>query len=163
MGCEQGEIWITYNGEVYNYLELREELQQLGWCFQSMTDTEVILRAYQQWGIECLSRFNGMFAFAIWDGLRNRLFCARDRLGIKPFYFRETSDGIMFGSEIKALLQDPDQVRSSNRKAVHAFLVLGPHAFRVSAADHHRFLLEGNAGERFRLGRVAAFDVELGP
>jgi asparagine synthase (glutamine-hydrolysing) len=125
MGCEQGEIWITYNGEVYNYLELREELQQLGWCFQSMTDTEVILRAYQQWGTECLSRFNGMFAFAIWDGLRNRLFCARDRLGIKPFYFRETSDGIIFGSEIKALLQDPGQVRSPNKTAVHAFLVLG--------------------------------------
>lgn len=125
MGCEQGEIWITYNGEIYNYIEIREELQRLGWCFRSMTDTEVILCAYQQWGIECLSRFNGMFAFAIWDGLRNRLFCARDRLGIKPFYFQETSDGIMFGSEIKALLQDPSQVRVPNRKAAHAFLVLG--------------------------------------
>lgn len=125
MGCEQGEIWITYNGEVYNYIEIREELQRLGWCFRSMTDTEVVLRAYQQWGIECLSRFNGMFAFAIWDGLRNRLFCARDRLGIKPFYYRETSDGIIFGSEIKALLQDPGQARSPNRRAAHAFLVLG--------------------------------------
>ena len=125
MGCDQGEVWITYNGEIYNYVEIREELQGLGWCFRSMTDTEVVLRAYQQWGIECLSRFNGMFAFAIWDGLRNRLFCARDRLGIKPFYFRETSDGIMFGSEIKALLQDSGYVRSPNRRAVHAFLVLG--------------------------------------
>ena len=125
MACEQGEIWITYNGEIYNYIEIREELQRLGWCFRSMTDTEVILRAYQQWGIECLSRFNGMFAFAIWDGLRNQLFCARDRLGIKPFYYRETSDGIMFGSEIKALLQDPGQVRTPNRSSVHAFLVLG--------------------------------------
>jgi asparagine synthase (glutamine-hydrolysing) len=125
MGCEQGEIWITYNGEIYNYIEIREELQRLGWCFRSMTDTEVILCAYQQWGIECLSRFNGMFAFAIWDGLRNRLVCARDRLGIKPFYFREIADGIMFGSEIKALLQDPSLVRSPNRRAAHAFLVLG--------------------------------------
>lgn len=125
MGCEQGDVWITYNGEIYNYIEIREELQQLGWCFRSMTDTEVVLRAYQQWGVDCLSRFNGMFAFAIWDGLRDRLFCARDRLGIKPFYFRKTSGGIIFGSEIKALLRDPAYVRSANRKAVHAFLVLG--------------------------------------
>lgn len=125
MGCEREEMWIAYNGEIYNYIEIREELQRLGWDFRSMTDTEVVLRAYQQWGLECLSRFNGMFAIAIWDGLRGQLFCARDRLGIKPFYFRETPDGIIFGSEIKALLQDPLWPRSPNKRAVHAFLVLG--------------------------------------
>lgn len=125
MGSEDGAIWITYNGEIYNYIELRDELKRLGWHFRSMTDTEVVLRSYQQWGTDCLNRFNGMFAFAIWDGLLGRLFCARDRLGIKPFYFRQTSDGMMFGSEIKAVLQDPTCVRSVNKKAVHDFLLLG--------------------------------------
>lgn len=125
MGCEGDVTWITYNGEIYNYREIREELQRLGWSFRSMTDTEVVLHAYRQWGDACLSKFNGMFAFAIWDGARNRLFCARDRLGIKPLYFTETADGLVFGSEIKSLLLHSGLTKAANPKTIHAFLVLG--------------------------------------
>ena len=84
---ETGEVWIIYNGEIYNYLELSEELAGKGHIFKSRTDTEVILHAYEEWGIECLNRFNGMWAFVLWDGNRQRLFCSRDRFGIKPLYY----------------------------------------------------------------------------
>lgn len=125
MSSADARVWITYNGEVYNYLELRRELQHRGYEFRSMTDTEVVLQAYQEWGTECLSRLNGMFSFAIWDSSMGRLFCARDRFGMKPFYYRLTPDGIQFGSEIKALLQDPSLQRSPNPRMVHDFLVFG--------------------------------------
>jgi asparagine synthase (glutamine-hydrolysing) len=92
---------IVHNGEIYNYLELRAELEG-GWRFRSHSDTEVILAAYQRWGLECIDHFRGMFAFALWDG--ERLFCARDRLGIKPFYFATPGRDFVFASEVKALL-----------------------------------------------------------
>jgi asparagine synthase (glutamine-hydrolysing) len=94
--------WITYNGEIYNYLELRRELGEES--FRSHSDTEVILRAYRRWGTDCLSRLRGMFAFAIWDEQQQMLFCARDRFGIKPFYYAECDGAFHFASEIKALL-----------------------------------------------------------
>jgi asparagine synthase (glutamine-hydrolysing) len=125
MSSEDGAAWITYNGEVYNYRELRQDLQQRGRVFRSMTDTEVVLQAYLEWGAACLQRLNGMFAFAVWDGHRNRLFCARDRLGMKPFYYRASRDRVAFGSEIKALLEDSTPTRSPNLKLIHDFLVLG--------------------------------------
>ena len=125
MSSEDGRTWITCNGEVYNYLELRAELQRLGHTFRSMTDTEVVLQAYREWGPACLDRLNGMFAFALWDGPRNRLFCARDRLGMKPFYYRASGERFAFGSEIKALLEDPMPARAPNFRMVHDFLVLG--------------------------------------
>ncbi|MCB0111205.1 MAG: hypothetical protein KDE53_35025, partial [Caldilineaceae bacterium] len=81
------EFWVTYNGEIFNYRELREELIARGHTFRSDSDTEVILAAYVEWGIDCLSHFNGMFAFALWDGREQRLFCERDRFGIKPLYY----------------------------------------------------------------------------
>ncbi|HEX7071667.1 MAG TPA: asparagine synthase (glutamine-hydrolyzing), partial [Rhodothermales bacterium] len=98
---------LTYNGEIYNYIELREELERLGHPFSSSCDTEVLLRAYQQWGDECVRRFNGMFAFAIWDARRQALFCARDRFGEKPFhYVLDEGTGVFaFASEIKALVR----------------------------------------------------------
>jgi len=96
--------WITYNGEIYNYLELRTELQSLGETFTSTSDTEVILAAYRHWGVDCLSRFNGMFAFALWDARERRLFCARDRFGVKPFYYQWDGHGFAFASEPKALV-----------------------------------------------------------
>ena len=80
-------IWIVYNGEVYNYLELHEELIKKGYSFKTETDTEVIIKAYEEWDTACLDKFNRMFAFAIWDKRKKRLFCARDRFGIKPFYY----------------------------------------------------------------------------
>ena len=92
---------VVHNGEIYNYLELRAELEG-GWRFRSDSDTEVILAAYARWGVDCLEHFRGMFAFALWDG--DRLFCARDRLGIKPFYFATPGDDFVFASEVKALL-----------------------------------------------------------
>ncbi|NLD57455.1 MAG: asparagine synthase (glutamine-hydrolyzing), partial [Methanomicrobiales archaeon] len=107
MTSEDGTLWIVFNGEIYNYLELREELTEKGHHFHSQSDTEVILHAYEEWGAECLSRFNGMWGFAILDEKRNELFCARDRFGIKPFYYAVIDGSFFFASEIKALLAHP--------------------------------------------------------
>jgi asparagine synthase (glutamine-hydrolysing) len=104
MSAADGRYWITYNGEIYNFVEIRKELELLGHRFHSGSDTEVLLYAYQQWGAACLDRFMGMYAFAIWDRSQRELFAARDRLGIKPFYYRQTSHGLVFASEIKAIL-----------------------------------------------------------
>ncbi|WP_342740106.1 asparagine synthase (glutamine-hydrolyzing) [Bradyrhizobium sp. B117] len=97
-------VWITYNGEIYNYLELRAELQALGHVFHTASDTEVLLAAYIRWGEKCLDRFNGMWSFAIHDERDNTLFCARDRFGVKPFYYVNTATHFAFGSEIRQLL-----------------------------------------------------------
>src|SRR5688572_12577037 len=99
----EGGIVLTFNGEVYNFRELRRELETAGHAFRSHTDTEVVLRAYDEWGPACLERFNGMFALAIWDGRRRELFLARDRYGIKPLYYGEAGSDFLFGSEIKSL------------------------------------------------------------
>jgi asparagine synthase (glutamine-hydrolysing) len=125
MADREERVWITYNGEIYNYLELRQELASLGWCFRSQSDTEVVLNAYQQWGPECLRRLNGMFAFGIWDTRHDRLFCARDRLGMKPFYYRLAADRMLFASEIKAILADPSQAAPPNQRTIHDYLVYG--------------------------------------
>ncbi|HYM80143.1 MAG TPA: asparagine synthase (glutamine-hydrolyzing) [Candidatus Limnocylindria bacterium] len=96
--------WIVYNGEIYNHVELRAELESSGERFAGTSDTEVILAAYRRWGPDCLARFNGMFAFALWDGRERRLFCARDRFGIKPFYYQWDGIHFAFASEPKALV-----------------------------------------------------------
>lgn len=103
MAYDDGVLWLVFNGEIYNYIELREELKQLGHRFTTQSDTEVILVAYKQWGDECVVHLNGMFAFALWDEAQQKLFCARDHLGIKPFYYFQTSEFIVFASESKAL------------------------------------------------------------
>jgi len=100
-----GDYVITYNGELYNYRELRVELERLGRRFRTATDTEVVLNAYAQWGVACVDRFNGMFGLAIWDRRERQLFLARDRYGIKPLYYAEVGPLVLFGSEIKSLLQ----------------------------------------------------------
>ncbi len=100
----RGQYTLTYNGEIYNYLEIKQELEQEGYTFYSHTDTEVILAAYDKWGKECVHKFNGMWAFALFDKEKNILFCSRDRFGIKPFYYTDTSEIFAFGSEIKQLL-----------------------------------------------------------
>jgi asparagine synthase (glutamine-hydrolysing) len=99
-----GDYVITYNGELYNYRELRVELERLGRRFRNMTDTEVVLNAYAAWGPSCVERFNGMFALAIWDRRARKLFLARDRYGVKPLYYAEVGPVLLFGSEIKSLL-----------------------------------------------------------
>jgi asparagine synthase (glutamine-hydrolysing) len=115
-------FWIVFNGEIYNFLEVRRELEQRGITFQSDCDTEIILRAYETWGDACLERLNGMFAFAIWDAQERTLFAARDRLGVKPFYYIETPNGLAFASEVKALLQLPGVPREFNRAALPKYL-----------------------------------------
>jgi asparagine synthase (glutamine-hydrolysing) len=104
---ESGSICIIFNGEIYNHADLRPELERAGHIYQSHCDTETIIHAYEEWGPDCLLRFRGMFAFAIWDRDRRELFCARDRLGIKPFYYALRNGHFIFGSEIKALLKHP--------------------------------------------------------
>jgi asparagine synthase (glutamine-hydrolysing) len=101
----KGKYVITYNGEIYNYLEIKEELLKDGYKFNSNSDTEVILASYDKWGEECVKKFNGMWAFAIYDKERDIIFCSRDRFGIKPFYYTEIDDKFVFGSEIKQLLE----------------------------------------------------------
>ncbi len=111
MSYANGRYWITYNGEVYNFLELRHELETLGHRFRSASDTEIILAAYAQWGQDCLHRFNGMWAFAIWDAQDKTLFLARDRFGIKPLFYLVERDRFAFASEWKAFLHLPGFVR----------------------------------------------------
>lgn len=114
--------WIVFNGEIYNHPDLRVELEALGYEFTTRTDTEVLLQAYREWGEDCLARLDGMFAFAIWDGARGRLFCARDRLGIKPFYYATPPGAFVFASEIKALLAYPGVAAVADDEAAVAFL-----------------------------------------
>jgi len=101
---EDGTIWLTFNGCIYNYLELAQALRKKGHRFATYSDTEVIIHAYEEYGVSCLQKFIGMFSFALWDGRKKELFCARDRIGIKPFYYRATPGRFDFASEIKALL-----------------------------------------------------------
>jgi len=101
---------IVYNGEIYNYIEVRKELESRGCAFHSHSDTEVILKAYAVWGADCVARFNGMWAFAIYDHRKNVVFCSRDRFGVKPFYYSEVPGGFAFGSEIRQLLPLLDRV-----------------------------------------------------
>ena len=103
MSAADGKIWITYNGEIYNYLELRSELEGMGYQFRSHTDTEVILHGYMAWGYEVLNRLKGMFAFGLWDEHKKELFLARDRFGIKPLYYYHQNGNFVFASEIKGI------------------------------------------------------------
>ncbi len=103
---EDKTVAVVFNGEIFNYIELREELKQRGHEFYTQTDTEVIVHAYEEWGTDCLAHFNGMFAFAVWDEQRQRLFMARDRLGEKPLYYARHDGRFLFASEIKSLLKE---------------------------------------------------------
>ena len=116
MSYAEGRYWLTYNGEVYNYIELREELRGLGHRFVSNSDSEVILAAYAQWGPECQFRFNGMWAFAIWDAHERRLFLSRDRFGVKPLHYSDHAGAFVFASELKAFLPCPGSTAPSIRK-----------------------------------------------
>ena len=119
---ENGTLWIVYNGEIYNFQEIRTGLEEKGHFFRSKSDTEVVLHAYEEWGVECLEHFRGMFAFAIWDMNRRRLFMARDRLGKKPLVYLKRNGRFCFASEIKAILQDPDVNRKVDIDALHHYL-----------------------------------------
>lgn len=138
MATRDRRYWIVFNGEVYNFAELRSELEGLGHAFESRTDTEVVLAAYREWGERCVARFIGMFAFAIWDTAEQQLFAARDRLGIKPFYYALTGSGIAFASELKALMASGLPGRALNLRALASYFARGyvtaPDTILASAA-----------------------------
>jgi asparagine synthase (glutamine-hydrolysing) len=125
MCSEDGGVWLVFNGEIYNYRSLRSELKSRRHRFRTETDTEVLLHAYTEWGADCITRLDGMFAFAIWDGHAERLFCARDRLGIKPFYYASINGSFVFASEIKALTAFPFCRPEVDHPAAVGFLVHG--------------------------------------
>ena len=124
MSNEDGTVWITYNGEIYNFANLRRELEAKGHRFHSHTDTEVVVHLYEEYGVDCLNRLNGMFAFAICDlrGSSPKLFLARDHFGIKPLYYCERDGRLAFASEVKALLEVPGIEASINREALDQYL-----------------------------------------
>ena len=121
---EDGSIWIVFNGEIYNHPALRAELKQRGHIFKTHSDTECIVHAYEEYGDDCVRHLRGMFAFAIWDAPKRRLFIARDRLGKKPLYYAEHDGALLFGSELKCLLKYPGFPREMNPEAVHHYLTL---------------------------------------
>lgn len=121
---EDRTVAVCQNGEIYNYVELTEELKRLGHVFRTRSDTEVLVHAYEEWGVECLGRLNGMFAFAVYDSVRKRLFMARDRCGQKPLYYWERGGRIVFASEVKAILESSQVPRAPNLAALDAYLCL---------------------------------------
>ena len=121
---ENGDIWVIYNGEIYNFQPVRAELEARGHRFKTQTDTEIIVHAYEEYGDDCIKHFNGMFAIALWDARRCRLLLARDHMGIKPLYYWVGPDRLVFGSELKALAAHPDVPRRVNLAAIDLFLSL---------------------------------------
>jgi asparagine synthase (glutamine-hydrolysing) len=120
---EDGNIWLVFNGEIYNFQEIRKELQEKGHKFKSKSDTEVILHSYEQWGENCLQKFNGMFAFAIWDERKRIFFIARDRAGIKPLYYYFKNGNFAFASELKSLFKYPLFEKELNKKGLYYYLL----------------------------------------
>ena len=122
---EDGSTWVAHNGEVYNFLEMRQELQAKGHHFSTRTDTETVLHAYEEWGMDFGRRLRGMFATAIWDSTQEKLVLIRDRLGIKPLYYTQLPDGaLVFGSELKAILEYPGVERNLEPQALDYYLTL---------------------------------------
>jgi asparagine synthase (glutamine-hydrolysing) len=122
MISDDGDVIITYNGEIYNFIEIRKILEKLGHTFKSATDTEVVLKAYLEWGTGCLEKFIGMFAISIWDRRNHRFFLARDRLGIKPLFYYFNKQTFLFASELKALLAFKSFEREIDKDAMPLFL-----------------------------------------
>src|SRR3989441_4434253 len=119
---EDGTVWVVFNGEIYNFRDLRRKLEQRGHAFSTATDTEVIVHLYEEYGQHCVEKLRGMFAFALWDDRLKLLLLARDRLGIKPLYYAEVGGRLLFASELKAILQAPEVQRSLNWRALsHLF------------------------------------------
>lgn len=148
-----GRYWLVYNGELYNYRELRTELRDRGHEFASSSDTEVLLRGFMEWGDDCVERFRGMFAFAIWDEQTEELFAARDRLGIKPFYYSEAADRLVFASEVTSLLDAGVVDKKLDPIGVEGFLAFGSVPSPRTIIDGVRSLSPGAA---------MRYDVETG-
>jgi asparagine synthase (glutamine-hydrolysing) len=171
---EDGSIWIVFNGEIYNYPEIRGDLEQKGHKFATHTDTETIVHAYEEYGDDCVAKLNGMFAFAIWDGRSEKLLLARDRIGVKPLYYYFDGNRLVFGSELKAILQCHDIPRSVDSEALDAFLTFeyipAPlsifSAVKKLAAGHVLILQRGEISTRqywdLRFSKVKGSETELG-
>jgi asparagine synthase (glutamine-hydrolysing) len=123
MTDEDGTLWLTCDGEIYNFRELRKELEAEGHVFRSSSDSEVILHAYQEWGDDCLLQLRGIFAFGLWDDRRERLLLARDRLGVKPLYYWAHAEGFVFASQPRANLEHPRFRREVEPRALDHYLV----------------------------------------
>ena len=150
---EDGTVWIAFNGEVYNYRELKPELERLGHRFRTSSDTECIVHAYEQWGRDCVQHLRGMFAFAIWDDRRRVLFLARDRMGQKPLVYRLAEGRLVFASELKALLQIPNAPREIEPQAVADYVAL-------QYVPHPRSILRGY--HKLPPGHCAEFNAVTG-
>ena len=131
--------WITLNGEIYNYLEIKDELSTKGYEFKSNSDTEVVLASYAEWGADCVSRFNGMWAFAIWDSLKEEVFLSRDRLGIKPLNYYHSTDTFIFSSEIKGILSYLGEKPKFNQNKIREYFVKG----QVLVGESEETIFEG--------------------
>ena len=168
---EDGSLWIVFNGEIFNYVELRAELQERGHRFRTSSDTEVILHLFEEYGAACLNRMNGQFAIAIWDRVRRRLFLARDRLGVRPLFYTEMEDGpLVFASEIKAILCEPRVSREIAPEVVQQIFTFwaplpGQTAFRgikelppghYLLADADTFQVRSWWSPQFSVGETAA-------
>ncbi len=174
MSAAAGAVWVVFNGEIYNFQELRTELEQLGHRFHSRSDTEVILEAWLEWGEGCIAKLDGMFALALWDSRTRQLVLARDRTGKKPLYVYEDAEKLVFGSEIKAILAHPDVNTREWPEAAGQFLSHGyvptPHTFyaqiRKVKPSHYEVLEFGRRETRehqyweFPLGRERRVDTE---
>ena len=143
---------LTFSGEIYNFRELRRELEGFGHVFATKSDTEVLLRAWLHWGVDCLPRLNGMFAFAIWDAARQELFLVRDRLGVKPLCFVPTPDGVLFGSEPKAILAHPEFRAELDAEGISE--LLAPPGTRTPGHGVYRGLREVRPGYLVRINRA---------
>ncbi|MFQ5853051.1 MAG: asparagine synthase (glutamine-hydrolyzing), partial [Candidatus Binatia bacterium] len=124
MSNEDGSLWIVFNGEIYNHREIREQMIARGHNYATRSDTESILHLYEEFGLGCLDWLRGMFAFAIWDNRNNRLFLARDRVGIKPLFYRVDEERLIFGSEIKSILEHPEVPREIDWQALDSYLAV---------------------------------------
>ncbi len=154
MTNEDGTLWLVYNGEIYNHQELRPPLEARGHHYRTRSDTETILHLYEEHGRDCVNHLRGMFAFVIWDARNRRLFAARDRLGIKPFYYHHSGQRFLFGSEIKALLAHPALKARFNVKMLPEYLAFGYLAGEETLFDGVRKLLPGHTLELDESGRL---------
>lgn len=145
MGYSESGLHMTYNGEIYNYLSLRKELEENGRDWASRTDTEVVLRAFAKWGIDCFDKFRGMFALAVWDERRRELTLARDHFGIKPLYYYRTENLFVFASEVRALLATGLVPRRMSREGIASFLDYGSVEAPATMLEGVRSLLPGHA------------------
>ena len=144
MSNENQDIWIAFNGEIYNHKELRQRLEQKGHKFKSNTDTEAIIHLYEQEGFDCVKKLNGMFAFCIYDSKKRILFLARDRVGIKPLYYWQIKNQFMFCSEIKGILENKEIERRVNLNGVSSFLTFRANTQEESCFQNIKKIMPGN-------------------